>query len=264
MTYGNEKLIGEGIKLALDEGLVKRDELFITSKLWNNDRTPELIASAIQQTLSDLQLSYLDLYLIHWPINWKKGPDGETIRVDGIPVKDTTLTIPQVYQEMEKLVDAGQVKSLGVSNFSIEEIEDVWNVARVKPTINQVESHPLWNQFELENGMKKYKMILTAYTPFAWKTPEGMVPLLSRPEILAASEKHGKAPTQIVLRWQIQHGRVVIPKASSKERLAQNFNIFDFELDEEDMKSLDNLQPQARHSKHFGFRCVKDYFFPNN
>lgn len=112
--------------------------------------------------------------------------------------------------------------------------------------------------------MKKYNMILTAYTPFAWKTPEGMVPLLSRPEVLAVAEKHSKTPAQVVLRWQIDHNRVVIPKASSKERLLQNMSIFDFKLDAEDLKVLDNLQPQARHSKMFGFGCVKKNFFPDN
>lgn len=138
--------------MAIDEGLVTREELFITSKLWNNDRTPELIQQAIAKTLADLGITYVDLYLIHWPINWKKGPDGESVRIDGIPVHDSTLTIPQVYQEMEKLVDANLVKSLGVSNFSITEIEDIWKVAQVKPVVNQVEAHPLWNQFKLDNG----------------------------------------------------------------------------------------------------------------
>ena len=145
--------INAGIQKAIQAGIVKREELFITSKLWNNDRTPELIKSAIKTTLTDLGVDYLDLYLIHWPINWVKGPDGNSVTNNGIPVEDKTLTIPQVYQEMEKLYSQGLVKALGLSNFDETEIEDIMKVATVKPVVNQVECHPLWNQFKLENGM---------------------------------------------------------------------------------------------------------------
>jgi len=112
-----------------------------------------LIKSPIKTTLTDLGVDYLDLYLIHWPINWVKGPDGNSVTNNGIPVEDKTLTIPQVYQEMEKLYSQGLVKALGLSNFDETEIEDIMKVATVKPVVNQVECHPLWNQFKLEKGM---------------------------------------------------------------------------------------------------------------
>ncbi len=202
--------------------------------------------------------------MIHWPINWKKDENGESIRVDGLPVLDTTLTIPEVYQHMEKLYESGLVKALGLSNFNTKEVDEVLAVASIKPVVNQVESHPLWNQLALQKDMEERGIVLTAYTPFAWKTPAGMTPLMSRPEITSLAAKYNKTTAQIVLRWQVQHNRVTIPKTSHKDRLAENLDIFNFKIEDEDMKILDNLTPQARHSPMDGFRCVPGPFFEDN
>ncbi|XP_057298915.1 aldo-keto reductase family 1 member A1-like [Hydractinia symbiolongicarpus] len=250
-VYGNEKEIGEALKKKIDEG-VDRKELFITSKLWNTKHAAADVRPALLQTLKDLQLDYLDLYLIHWPIAWQPGnvvfprdESGALIYSD-IHYKET-------WPEMEKAVDDGLVRSIGLSNFNSQQIDEVVNMARIQPTMLQVEVHPYLVQNELINHCKKHNMLVTAFSPLGspdrpWAKP-GEPLLLEDPKLIEIGKKYKKSPAQVCIRYQVQRGLSVIPKSAQPERIKQNADVFDFELSEEDMKVIESFNRPWRACK---------------
>ncbi len=213
--YQNEEGVGQAIK----ESGVLREELFITTKVWNSDQGYDTTLQAFEKSLSKLGLDYVDLYLVHWPVKGK--------------YKDT-------WRALEKLHEDGKVRAIGVSNFQIHHLEDLLADAKVRPVVNQVELHPLLSQVELRNYCKEQGIQIEAWAPLA----QGR--LLDNPILQAIADKHGKSIAQVLLRWDIQSGIVTIPKSIKKERIVQNADIYDFELSVEEMKQIDDLNEDRR------------------
>ncbi|XP_048395965.2 aldo-keto reductase family 1 member A1-B isoform X1 [Stegostoma tigrinum] len=250
-VYNNEAEIGEFFKEHVGaDKIVRREELFVTSKLWNTKHHPEDVETSCCKTLEDLKLTYLDLYLIHWPHAFERGdnpfpknPDG-TIRYDFIDYKET-------WKAMESLVKKGLVKAIGLSNFNSRQIDDIISIANIKPTVLQIECHPYLAQNELIGHCQKHGLVVTAYSPLGssdrlWKAPDEPL-LLEDTNVKAIAEKHGKSPAQILLRWQVQRGVVAIPKSVNPARIAQNLQVFDFTLTEDDMKRIGSLNKNWRY-----------------
>lgn len=213
--YDNEAGVGKGIK----ESGVPREDLFITTKVWNSDHGYENTLKAFEISLEKLGLEYLDLYLIHWPVRGK---------------------YVETWKALEKLYHEGKVKAIGVSNFNIHHLEDILQVGEIKPTINQVEYHPHLTQVELREFCRQEGIQLEAWSPL--KKGE----LLSDPVIQRLAEKHQKTTAQIILRWDIQNNVLTIPKSIKEHRIIENADIFDFSLEEEDMQEINALNINSR------------------
>jgi len=244
--YGNEVEVGAGI----DASGVSREEVFVTSKLWNTKHHPEDVEPACRKTLSDLGLSYLDLYLIHWPVAFAKGDNPIPVDDDGNVMFDTSVSPTETYLAMEKLVGLGLVKSIGVSNFNSKQIADIMDKCSIKPVTNQVECHPFLNQSKLINFCKEREIILTAYSPLGspdspWANPDAPK-LLEDPKIKKIGEKYNKSIAQVLIRWQVQRGVIVIPKSVTPSRIDENAAVFDFTLTNEEMESVDSLDCNGR------------------
>ncbi|MPQ24441.1 aldo/keto reductase [Bacillus paralicheniformis] len=217
--YGNEEGVGQGIREGLKEAGISREDLFVTSKVWNDDLGYEETIAAYEASLEKLGLDYLDLYLIHWPVEGR---------------------YKAAWKALETLYEQGRVKAIGVSNFHIHHLEDLLKDAAVKPVIDQVEYHPRLTQKELQAFCRSHGIQLQAWSPLM----QGQ--LLSHPMLKDIADKHGKTPAQVILRWDLQNGVVTIPKSTKAERIAQNADVFDFELTLEEMKQIDGLNENTR------------------
>ncbi|XP_055604096.1 aldo-keto reductase family 1 member B1-like [Uranotaenia lowii] len=249
-VYQNEHEVGEGINAKIQEGVVKREEIFVTSKLWNTFHRPELVEGALRTTLKNLKLDYLDLYLIHWPQGYKEGGDLFPMEPSGEKFIFSDADYVDTWPAMEKLVDAGLVKNIGLSNFNSKQVQRVLDVARIKPVTNQIENHAYLHQAKLSAFCSDKGIIVTAYSPLGsparpWVKEDDIV-LLNDLKLKTIADKHGKEPAQILIRYQIQQGHVVIPKSVTKARIASNFDVFGFELDAEDIKQLAALERNER------------------
>ncbi|XP_050501673.1 1,5-anhydro-D-fructose reductase-like isoform X1 [Diabrotica virgifera virgifera] len=243
-AYNNEQLIGNVLKEWISSGKLKREDIFITTKLNSVDMYSNQVENAIKTSLQTLQLDYLDLYLIHNPIAMK--------HINGKPVPQPTDLI-SVWKKMEEQVDAGRAKTIGVSNFNITQIERIQKIARIQPVNLQVEIHAYFQQPELREFARKTNITVVAYSPFGspgakkFFESENLNVNLSLPDILhddvvtQIAKKHNKSNAQVLLRYLLQLNIVVIPKSSNPNRLKQNFDIFDFTLDEDDMNALKKL-----------------------
>jgi len=261
--YGNEKEVGAALAEAFSTGLVSRHQLHITSKVFNN-RHKERVHKAIDQTLHDLQLEYLDLYLVHWPAMFE---DEEIVRPmrqeDGSPSPQIKISCEylETWKEMEKLVEEGKVKAIGVSNFTKEQIEDIANNCTILPAVNQIEMHPLLIQQDLLDYCASKGIIITAYSPLGsgdsyTGAREDTPTLLKEEKVIQIAEDVGKTPAQVLLRWAIQKGVTVIPKSVRESRIEENSQIFDFELSSEQMQALDSLNRSYR----FGLGWLPGHF----
>ncbi|TVU36522.1 hypothetical protein EJB05_18459 [Eragrostis curvula] len=238
-AYSNEKEIGLALQKLFQEGVVKREDLFITSKLWNDHHAPEDVPESLNDSLKDLQLEYLDLYLIHWPFRVKKGTSTS-------PENFITPDIPATWGAMEKLYDAGKARAIGVSNFSSKKLGDLLAVARVPPAVDQVECHPGWQQTKLHNFCQSTGVHLTAYSPLGspgttWMNGN----ILKEPVVVSIAEKLGKTPAQVALRWNIQMGHSVLPKSVNEERIKQNLDVYDWSIPDDLLAKFSEIK-QAR------------------
>ncbi|RFU62013.1 aldo/keto reductase [Peribacillus glennii] len=214
--YKNEEGVGKAIK----ESGIAREELFITSKVWNSDQGYESTLQAYEESLKRLGLDYLDLYLIHWPV---KGKYNET------------------WKALEKLYKEGRVRSIGVSNFHVHHLEDLFANSEIKPVIDQVELHPRLAQPELREFCAKHEIKVEAWGPL------GQGHLIDEPTLNHIAEKHGKTTAQVLIRWHLQHGIVVIPKSITPSRIEENAQVFDFELSLDEMNKIDALNRNERY-----------------
>lgn len=213
--YDNEAEVGK----AVAESGIARDELFITTKLWNDDQTRA--AEAFDASLDRLGLDYVDLYLIHWPV----------------PSQGNALT---AWQELIKIKESGRARAIGVSNFEIPHLTQLIDETGVVPAVNQIEMHPLHQRRELREFCLEKGIVLEAWGPLA----QGKSNLLELPAITTAAAAHGKTPAQVVLRWHIQRDTVIFPKTSKAQRLRENAALFDFALTADEMAAIDALDEQ--------------------
>jgi len=225
--YGNEKEVGEAIR----ESNIPRSELFITTKLWNNSHRPEEVLPALETSLKNLGLDYVDLYLIHWPIAFKSGPDAVSRDSEGKLLFEN-VDFTETYKAMEALIPTGKTKAIGVSNFSIKNLEKLLASAKIVPAANQVELHPENPQWELLEFCKAKGIHLTAYSPLGSTDS----PLIKREEISKIAQKHNSNNANVLIAWAVQRGTSVIPKSTTESRIISNFQ--DIVLDEEDLKTL--------------------------
>jgi len=249
LIYQNEPEVGEGIKTKIDDGTVKREDLFVVSKLWNNAHRPDCVLPAIKKTLSDLGLTYVDLYLVHWPMGLQPGEELVPRDANGKAIVDNETDLADTWKEMEKLVELGLTKSIGVSNFNSEQIEHILKNAKIPPATNQIEMHPYFIQTKLVEFCKKRGVSITAYSPFASPSHPTAKPgdpkLLDEPKLLEIGKKYGKGANHVILRWLIQKDVITIPKSVTKSRIIDNFNVLDFTLTEQDMKEVESLDKGA-------------------
>ncbi|TSI08312.1 aldo/keto reductase [Lysinibacillus sp. BW-2-10] len=217
--YGNEEGVGKGIKEGLEESGISREELFVTSKVWNTDLGYESTIAAYEKSIEKLGLEYLDLYLIHWPVEGK--------------YKDAWRALETLYKE-------GRVKAIGVSNFQIHHLKDLMKEAEIKPMINQVEYHPKLTQKELQVFCRENDIQLEAWSPLM----QGQ--LLDNEVLKEIANKHNKTVAQVILRWDLQNEVVTIPKSTKEHRIIENANVFDFELTSEEMEIIHELNQNLR------------------
>ncbi len=275
--YGNEPQVGDGIARALADGLCSRDQLWVTSKLWNTYHAPEHVRPAVERSLSDLKLDYLDLYLIHFPIPLqfvpfeKRYPPGWFFdpHADAPQMKPVSIPLSETWQAMEELVDAGLVKHIGLSNCNIALIREILAIKRIHPSVLQVESHPYLTQEKLLRFCEMHCIAVTAFSPIGAISylPLGMAKesdsVLAEPIIQKIAGQLGKSEAQVVLRWGMQRGTAVIPKASQIAHLKENFEAQDFELSAEQMAQISALNRNQRFNDP-GVFCEQAFntFFP--
>ena len=208
--YGNEIDVG----IAVRESRINREEIFITTKLWNSDQGYDKTLSAFENSLQRLGLSYVDLYLIHWPVQGK---------------------ILETWKAMIKILKVGKARAIGVSNYSIAELKETIQISDIIPAINQVEFHPFLYQKDLLDFCKNNRIQIESYSPLTRGRK------LNHPLVKAISNKYGKTTAQILIKWNLQHGLVVIPKSIHENRILENSQVFDFRIEEKDMEALNSL-----------------------
>lgn len=275
--YGNESETGAGLRQVVTSGLCSRDELHVTSKLWNTCHRAEHVRPALERSLRDLRLDDLDLYLIHFPIalefvpfeerypaGWFHDPSAPqpVMKPDRVPISET-------WGAMEELVDAGLVKEIGVCNFGVSLLRDLLSRARIPPAVLQIEAHPYLTQHKLVRFCHEEGIAVTAFSPlgaqsyFALNMAQTEESVLNDETVTQIAARHDRTPAQTVLRWGVQRGTAVVPKSSRPERLRENLALFDFELSEQEMQSIDALDRGRRFNDPGEFcEAAFNTFFP--
>ncbi|KAJ5654948.1 dihydrodiol dehydrogenase [Penicillium lividum] len=239
LVYGNEKEVGQGIAAAK----IPRSSLWVTSKLWNDAHKPAAVRPALEKTLHDLGIEYLDLYLVHWPIAFK--PDtGSKIVLDNVPILET-------WWEMENLVRDGLVRQIGVSNFNKAQVEQLLRHARIRPTVHEFETHPFLHQQEFVDWNLEQGLRVIAYSPLGNMNPiyqSSATPLLNDPFLSEMADKKGVTVAQLALAWNMHRGVIVIPKSDHGERVLENFKAQSIILADEEMEAIDSNDRKMRFS----------------
>lgn len=250
-NYGNEKIIGEALAEIFEEGEIFREDIFITSKLWNDAHAEGQVIPALQDSLKKLQLDYLDLYLIHWPVAFRNGVDfpkkpNDYLTPDEAPIIET-------WKQMEKAKNDGLAKHIGVSNFSVKKLKDLISKAKIKPEMNQVELHPLLQQDDLLDYCKSEDVLVTAYSPLGSGDRSKEMKADDEPNMLdievlneIARDRSAIVP-QVLIAWHNHRGCAAIPKSTTKDHIIANFKAADVSLTEADMKKIAKLDRHYRY-----------------
>ena len=239
------------MKEAIDRGVCRRDEVFITSKLWNNAHGEPQFTRSLDESLKGLGIEQLDLYLIHWPVAFV-GKVTMPKKFDQYLSREQS-PLPDTWALMEAAQQAGKVRSIGVSNFAAHHIEEVIGNGTVPPAVNQVECHPYFSQRPLLDACARHNIPLTAYSPLGSsdasgkRAAKGIASVMADPVVLGIAETHGCSVAQILIAWAVQRGTIVIPKSANPERIAQNFAAGEMELAALEMQAIDNLERGLRY-----------------
>jgi len=249
--YGNESEVGRSLTESFEAGVTSREDVWITSKLWNDAHAPEDVRPALRQTLSDLQIDTIDLFLIHWPVALKKGTQlpqspSDFVSLDEVPITET-------WAAMEELVDDGLARHIGVSNFNIPKLQTLLDTADHPPEMNQIELHPYLQQTDMVEFARENNVHLTAYSPLGSKDrPDGMKSddepiLLDDPTIAEIADAHDATSAQVLISWAIHRSTAVIPKSVNEGRIKENLAAADVELTDADMEQIATLDRQRRY-----------------
>lgn len=214
-VYKNEKGVGEGIR----QSGIKREDLFVTTKLWNADQGYDSVHQAFNESLERLGLDYVDLYLIHWPVEGKFNDS---------------------WRAMEEIYESGRAKAIGVSNFHQHHIEELMTTAKIKPMVDQIELHPTLTQVDLRDYLAGEGIAVEAWSPL------GQGKILQNPTLVEIGKKHNKTAAQVIIRWHLQSDIIVIPKSVHEERIKENYDVFDFELNDEEIGQINALNIDER------------------
>ncbi|XP_053208245.1 aldo-keto reductase family 1 member B1-like [Panonychus citri] len=249
LVYQNEHEVGQALKEVFESGALKREEVFITSKLWNTFHSRASVMEGVKKSLANLGLEYLDLYLIHWPMGFQEG-DNLFPRDDKEQIIFSNIDYLETWKGMEDVQKAGLSKSIGVSNFNSEQIQRVLDNCEIKPVMNQIEVHPYLTQQPLIDFCRERQIGITAYSPLGspdrpWAKPEDPS-LLEDPAIKSLAAKYNKTSAQILLRYANQRGLFVIPKSVTPSRIDENINIYDFKLTPEEIESINQFNKNWR------------------
>ncbi|XP_019154714.1 PREDICTED: aldo-keto reductase family 4 member C9 [Ipomoea nil] len=236
--YGSEPWLGNALRKAISKGVIEREDIFVTSKLWSSDHTDPL--SALNQTLLRLGMEYVDLYLVHWPVGLKKWANYPVPNEEDF---DEEFDMEATWRGMEKCLQMGLCKSIGVSNFSTAKILSLLNFATVPPAVNQVEMHPMWRQRKLREVCGEHRIHVSAYSPLgghgnAW----GTTAVLDNPIIQSIAFKHNATPAQVALKWGLSKGSSVIVKSFNSRRLKENIGAMDLDLHDQDLLDIEKME----------------------
>ncbi|MCR9199414.1 MAG: aldo/keto reductase [Planctomycetaceae bacterium] len=258
--YGNEVQVGKGIANAVKRGYCDREDLWVTSKLWNTYHAANHVKMACEKSLEDLGLDYLDLYLIHFPIAQrfvpieKRYPPGWFFepKASEPVIEEASIPLMETWQAMEELAKSGMVRNIGICNVGTSQLRDLMTYAKIKPAVLQVESHPYLTQDKLLRYCNEQGITYTAFSPlgaesyFSLDMAKPSEAVLEHKTIKTIAKEVGRTPAQVLLRWGVQRGTSVIPKTSSPERLVENINVFDFQLTQKQMKAISALDQGRR------------------
>ncbi|WP_154854619.1 aldo/keto reductase [Cyclobacterium xiamenense] len=249
--YKNEKEIGDALATAFDEGWVRREEVWVTSKLWNDRHLKADVLPSIEQTLSDLQLDYLDLYLLHWPVAVRKGVDFPSKKEDFLSYEEAPLT--ETWEGLEEVLEKGLTRHIGVSNFNTQKLREIRESANKQPELNQVELHPYLPQNKLKAYCDEHSMLLTGYGPLgaAYRVAAKEVdfPILLEDNTLKEiASKHQATVAQVALAWALGRNTSVVPKSVNPARIAENFEANKLRLDEADIARINQLEGPYRYT----------------
>ncbi|KAJ7982529.1 Aldo/keto reductase [Quillaja saponaria] len=236
--YGSELALGNALNQAIQDRTVDREDIFVTSKLWSSDHHDPV--SALKQTLRNMGMEYVDMYLVHWPVKLKPGSNSAVPKEEEF-VK--VLDLENTWAGMERCVDMGLCRCIGVSNFSSKKIESILDFASLPPAVNQVEMHPMWRQLKLRQNCGNYKIHVSAYSPIggpgnSW----GSTDVIENPIIQSIAQKNKATPAQVALNWGLSKGSSVIVKSFNQERMKENIGSCYLKLDEEEMREIDKLE----------------------
>ena len=259
-VYGNEKECGQGIAQAIEEGIVTREDLFITSKVWNTHHAKDDVKLACKRSIADLGVDYLDLYMVHFPIAIGNVPHEKKYPVfwhdeNKVKLEEVAVSFQETWQAMEELVAEGLVRSIGSCNIGMTILKELETYASIPPAVLQVEMHPYLTQEDLLAHCKRSNIAVTAYSSFggagyvefgeSYGIKDDDI-IWKEDAIVAMGQKYEKSPQQILLRWAIQRGTAIIPKSSKPERISENFQVLDFQLAEEEMEVINGFNRNRR------------------